>query len=183
MAGGSFIKEMKKIKCFGLQNKAYYCSVTASHVPFVEQIFDGQNLMRGHKKHINKDISLAHLCNLRGSIKVFIVIERTDNVPPGPCASRTGLNAEALGAWEPHVDMHLTTRYITWSYRGQKRRSGTEAFQMFSISRPQGRAVLSSNTCCSTITMRARATCHCNPAKCNYSNLANDKKSLFHSIV
>lgn len=139
------------------------------------------NLTSGHMKHINNVFWPAQ--EILRSFEYFGNKHKNVYIAIGTNVSRTGLNVEALGAWKPHVDMHLTTRYITWSYRGQGRRSGTEPLQMFFISRPQGRAALSSNTCCSAITMRARATCHCNLAKCNYSNLANDKKSLFHSIL
>lgn len=45
------------------------------------------------------------------------------------------------GTLEPCVDMHRTVSYIAWSYRGQERSGGTEALQMFFISRPRGNSV------------------------------------------
>lgn len=49
--------------------------------------------------------------------------------------------AAYLGTLEPCVDTHRTVSYIAWSYRGQERSGGTEALQMFFISRPQGKSV------------------------------------------
>lgn len=72
--------------------------------------------------------------------------------------------AAYLGTLEPCVDTHRTVSYIAWSYRGQERSGGTEALQMFFISRPQGKSVTATpGSFCSELPGREEPSAHALP--------------------